>query len=101
MSQTGFINYNRAAQFAYNKPHRVTRVKMAGGSGSTFEVYIGAMLANDPAVTTPTDVTIAKANAVQPFYQALGVEYKKNTGVTYPVAQNDLTLLEKLDTKTS
>jgi hypothetical protein len=101
MSQTGFINFNRAGQFAYNKPHRVSRVKMAGGSGAAFEVYFGAMLANDPAVTTPTDVTIAKANAVQPFYQALGPEYKKNTGITYPMGQNDVTILAKLDTQTS
>jgi hypothetical protein len=101
MSQTGFINFNRAGQFAYNKPHRVSRVKAVGGSGTTFEIYIGAILANDPAVTTPTDVKIAPANALQPFFQALGPEYKKTAGVTYPVGQNDVSILAKLDTQTS
>jgi hypothetical protein len=101
MSQTGFINFNRAGQFAYNKPHRVGRVKAIGGSGAAFEIYIGAILAHDPAVTTPVAAEIAKANSVFPFWQALGVEYKKNAGVGYPMAQNDLSLLAKLDTQTS
>src|SRR5215510_3741921 len=100
MSQTGFINYNRAAQFAYNKPHRVDRVKAAGGSGTTFEIAYGLILAHDPAVTTPINFEVAKANSVRPFVQALPVEYKRGTQ-TYPMSQNDLTLLAKLDTQTS
>ena len=97
----GFTNYVRAGQFHYGKYPTVERKKAAGGSGSTFEIPIGLVLAKDPGLTTTELVGIAKANAKRPFFVSLGDEFKTNSGIAYPIGTNNLTDLAKKDTQTS
>jgi hypothetical protein len=100
MVQTAFKNNVYAGQFAYNKPYSVARFNKKDGSGSTFQIPRGFLIAKDPALTTKDTMYISKAASVRPFAICIGSNYFKTSGVGYPMTSNDLTVIGAKDTDT-
>lgn len=98
MVQTAFKNNVYAGQFAYNKPYSVQRYNKTVGSGVNFEMTRGFLIAKDPALTTQDKMFIAKAASVKPFAIVIGSNYRKNSGVGYPMTSNDLNVVGAKDT---
>lgn len=97
MVQTAFKNYVYAGQFAYNKPHAVSRFNKTTGTGTNFEMARGFLIAKDPALTTQDKMFIAKALSVKPFAIVIGSNYMTKSGVAYPMTSNDMTVIGAKD----
>lgn len=95
-----FTNYDKLGTFE-PWPHPITsqvnKRYTTSTTATTYEIYIGALIAHQPGVATSAEFEIAKSTSERPFEMAFGYSLKSIAGQNYLLIDSQFTAVAALN----